>query len=267
VAAELRVGVSVSESADLHRLGLVERHLRLALAEVARAVILSGAAIVYGGHLDPDGYTAFLESELDRYGRTDSPLHLVVGWSGHRRLPLSELRRHADGLGLKAQITYVDASGKTIAPDTGRDEAPAPVDDVPAALNALRRRLVAETDARVLIGGKENDYQGEMPGIVQEALLTVEAGQPLYLAGGFGGATASVAAIAAGLPERWPLAEPADAATTAALDGLRDAIDTSDWTITDNGLDAEENRRLATTHRPSEVASLAAVGLERHFGA
>jgi hypothetical protein len=39
---ELRVGVSVSEGPDLGRLGLLETHFRLALAEMARALLLGG---------------------------------------------------------------------------------------------------------------------------------------------------------------------------------------------------------------------------------
>jgi hypothetical protein len=176
VAEPRRIGVSVSESADLHRLGLDERHLRLALGEVGRVVIRAGHFLVYGGHLDPEGYTAFLEFEMDRYGRTDRPLQLVVGWSEHRRLTLTELRRHKENLQLKARITYLDAAGAPIAVDVGRGQDPEPVADVPAALTALRRYLVSETDARVLIGGREHDYHGEMPGIVEEALLAIEAG-------------------------------------------------------------------------------------------
>jgi SLOG cluster2 len=263
VAAEpRRIGVSVSESADLHRLGLVERHLRLALGEVARVVIRAGHSLVYGGHLDPAGYTAFLESEMDRYGRTDRPLQLVVGWSEHRRLSLTDLRRHKDHLGLRARITYLDSNGRPIAFNTDRGEDAAPVEDVPAALTALREYLVKETDARVLIGGKERGYQGEMPGIIQEAMLAIGAGQPLYLAGGFGGATATIAALVANLEHRWPPTEHA-----ADVDGLPEVIERSGWTVTDNGLTEEENRRLATTHRPSEVASLVAIGLTRTFGA
>lgn len=246
----------MSESADLQRLGLVERHLRLALGEVARVIIREGAVLVYGGHLQPDGYTAFLESEMDRYGRTDRLLHLVIAWSEHRLMPLSELQRHRDGLGLKARITYLNAEGEPVLAEAGRAEDPVPVTDVPAALTALRRHLVAETDARVLIGGKERDYQGAMPGIVEEALLAIEAGQPLFLAGGFGGATATVASVAAGLPERWPPGE-------QDAERVRTTIEARGWQLTRNGLDAEQNRRLATTHRPSEVASLVALGLRR----
>ncbi len=279
MAGELcRIGVSVSESDDLRRLGLVERHLRLALGEVARVVIRAGHSLVYGGHLHPNGYTAFLESEMDRYGRTDRPLQLVVGWSEHRRLSLSDLRHHKDNLRLKARITYLDAEGKPIAANADRGENPAPVEDVPAALTALRQYLVKETDARVLIGGKERGYQGDMPGIVQEALLAIEAGQPLYLAGGFGGATATIASLVADLEQRWPPADvgPPNEAIAQRwppedhkmyLGRLREAIGRSGWTLTNNGLAEVENRRLATTHRPSEVASLLAIGLKRSFGA
>jgi len=262
VAESPRIGLSVSESDDLRRLGLVERHLRLALGEVARVVIRAGHSLVYGGHLDSDGYTAFLESEMDRYGRTDRPLQLVVAWPEHRRLSLTDLRCHKDHLGLKARIAYLDADGAQIGFDAGRGEDPAPANDVPASLTALRRYLTKETDARVLIGGKERDYKGEMPGIVEEALLAIEADQPLYLAGGFGGATATIAALAVGLDHRWPPAE-----HETDLSPLRDAIKANDWTVTENGLTKEENLRLATTHRPSEVASLVAIGLNRTFDA
>jgi SLOG cluster2 len=260
VAEPRRIGLSVSESADLHRLGLVERHLRLALGEVARVVIRFGHSLVYGGHLDPDGYTAFLESEMDRYGCTDRPLQLVIGWSEHRRLSLAELRRHEDDLGLKARTTYLDADGAPIAFDAGRAQDPSPADEVAASLSALRRYLTRDTDARVLIGGKERDYKGEMPGIVEEALLAIEAGQPLYLAGGFGGATVTIAALVADLEHRLPPAE-----HETDLTPLLDAIERHSWSLTDNGLTKEENRRLATTHRPSEIASLVAIGLHRTF--
>lgn len=250
----------MSESVDLPRLGLVERHLRLALGEVARAVIRAGHSLVYGGHLQPDGYTAFLESEIDRYGRTDRPIHLIIGWSEHRRLSLTELRHHKENLGLNARITYLDPAGAPVPYNAGRGEDPEPAEDVPGTLTALRRHLVTETDARVFIGGKEHGYQGEMPGIVQEAALAIDVGQPSYFVGGFGGATATIAALVAGLEKRWPPAEP-----DTDLRPVQGASERSGWTLTDNGLTEEENRMLATTHRPSEVASLIAIGLKRTF--
>ena len=262
MADPTRIGLSVSESADLERLGLVERHLRLALGEVARAVIRTGFVPVYGGHLDPEGYTAFLESEMERYGSTARPLELVVGWSEHRSLLLSDLRCHKNKLGLRARITYLNEDGDPTEFEAGRGEEPVPVDDVPRSLSTLRRYLIQHTDARVLIGGKERNYRGEMPGVLEEALLAIEAGQPLYLAGGFGGATATIAATVAGLEDRWPPA-------TDGIDPapLTETAERSGWDLIDNGLTTEENQKLAVTHRPSEVASLVAIGLKRAFDA
>src|SRR3989442_1041940 len=90
------VGISVSESVDLERLGLVETHFRLALGEIARTVLVSGGTLAYGGHLLPGGYTTFLMKELQKYGRRDSPLLLCLAWQEHRKLALSELARRRE---------------------------------------------------------------------------------------------------------------------------------------------------------------------------
>ena len=56
------------------------------------------------------------------------------------------------------------------------------------------------SDARVVIGGKMglldspgDAYHGAMPGIIEEAILTLEAGMPCLPLGAFGGAARDVA--------------------------------------------------------------------------
>ena len=51
---------------DLARLGLLDVHVRAALAEIARAVVDIGGRLAYGGHLEPGGTTTFLVDELDK---------------------------------------------------------------------------------------------------------------------------------------------------------------------------------------------------------
>jgi hypothetical protein len=146
--------------------------------------------------------------------------------------------------------------------DAHRGPDPAPVDDADIApsLTGLRRYLTSITDARVLLGGKEEGYQGDAPGIIEEALLAIEAGQPIYLAGGFGGATATVAHAACRTSSRWPPREPVDNQWTQRV---AETIAATGWRLDRNGLSDVENRKLATTHRPSEAASLVASGLAR----
>ena len=260
--AGVRVGISVSQSAELGRLGLTDAHLRLALAEIARVVIRAGGVLVYGGHLQRDGYTAFLEGEVDRYAASDRPLQLVVPWAEHRRMGLGQLRARREALSLKGEFTYLDASGAAVPADADRGPDPAPVDnaDIAPSLTALRRHLTNITDARVLLGGKEEGYQGDAPGIIEEALLAIEAGQAIYLAGGFGGATATVAHAACRTSSRWPPREPAE---NPWKQRVAETIAATGWSLNRNGLSDVDNRRLAATHRPSEVASLVASGLAR----
>lgn len=261
-SSALHVGVSVSESPSLPRLGLSEKHLELALGEVARVVLRSGHKLVYGGHLRDDGYTGFLASEVERYGRrTDSPLQLVVGWSEHRRMTLSELRSHRDSLQLFGEVRYLDEQGNEVAADHQRGEAAESVQEPVSALTALRTYLAERTDARVLIGGKLQGFQGVMPGVLEEATLAVAANQPVYLAGGFGGATGALAAAALRLDSL--LGWECDGVPEDTFEHARVAVSSG---LPPNGLSDDQNRRLATTYRPSEVAWLVARGLQKIAG-
>jgi SLOG-like protein len=40
--------------------------------------------------------------------------------------------------------------------------------------------------------GRRKGLQGNLPGVVEEALISLDAGQPIYLAGGFGGVTMDI---------------------------------------------------------------------------
>ena len=49
---------------------------------------------------------------------------------------------------------------------------------------------------RVCLGGRTEDYQGREPGVMEEARLALTYRKPLYLMGGFGGATREFGAAA-----------------------------------------------------------------------
>ncbi len=269
--AGVRVGVSVSDSPDLARLGLDESHVRIALGELARAVLVAGGELAYGGRLDPAGYTAFLQGELERYAqRHDQPLVVYLAWQEHRALSLAELDAADTNLGMHGRIVCLDAKGAPIDASEERGDAPEPVED-PAirahALTCLRRRLAQETGARVALGGRRSGFQGAMAGIVEELLIAIEAGQPVFLAAGFGGATWDAARALGLLSAEWPdLAGPAAEIDARHADGLAELLEAArgaGWHATSNGLDEQENRRLVASHRASEVASLVALGLGR----
>lgn len=268
----LQIGISVSDSTDLTRLGLLDTHFRLALGEIARCVLVSGGQITYGGHLDPDGYTAFLVQELHRYSRRDGPLHVCLAWPEHRRIALTDLSQERDSLGLYGDITCLSVDGAPLDPAAGRGEAAIPEEDnnVRArSLTSLRRYMAENTDGRIFLGGKREGFQGALPGLVEEAVIALEHAQPIYLAGGFGGVTLDIIKALQVDGGSWfpSLADaPApDERLTSGLERLTEIRNREDWQGLDNGLSEEENRKLAATHRSSEIAALIGLGLGRRF--
>ena len=266
--AGVRLGVSASDSPDLRRLGLLEDHFRLALGELARTVLILGGVFQYCGHLDPNGYTTFLIGEVRRYGRASEPLSVLLAWSVHRRMSLDQIRRSEQALGLFGTISCLGVDGQRIDYRLDRPNDPVNVsaEDTIASLTAMRKTAVREVQGRLLIGGKRTGYQGLMPGVLQEALLTLSSGQPLFLAGGFGGVTLDVISQIDLTSSTWlppSNSDEQDQGFRAGLQEFAQLINSNGWEALSNGLDAAENARLAATHRPSEIAALVSLGLGR----
>lgn len=262
------LGISVSESADLSRLGLLEIHFRLALAEIARCVLLSAGALAYGGHLRANGYTSFLVRELERYQRRDKPLAIYLAWTEHRQMLSETLRDQRRSLGLFGEITLLDLDGNIVGPVEAPPVLVFTQEERERSLNSLRRVMTRRTHGRILFGGKRNQYQGSMPGVMEEALLSIREGKPIYLAGGFGGITLDIAQELGVDDGKWLPRSSEDEPDAHAREGMAQLIRSAKETnfkSLDNGLTREENARLAACHRPSEIATLVSVGLSRKF--
>lgn len=257
--AGITVGLSVSESADLRRLGLSSRHCELAIAELARAIVIAGGNIVYGGRLGAGTFTEILLDEVARYGDARHALTICLADSEHRKLADDELRQHRTRLSMSAEIVCLDGQGNPL--NRPGDPLPAAAEP-PAALSAMRRHVTEVSDARVVVGGRLTDYQGAMPGVLEEAILSLRSNQRLYVAGGFGGAAAAIAR-ALGY-EEYGWTPPDFPAGVEAVSAVLAAIGTAAAEgVADDGLSADERAQLATTHRPGDIASLVVVGLAR----
>lgn len=260
------VGISVSDSADLHRLGLDERHADLAVGEIARAVLLAGGTIAYGGRLRPSGFTQQLMNEVRRFGTTRQSLHLYAALPEHTAMSRDDLDAIDRQLGIWGTLTTLDEHGeptdwREMTPST----SPLPDEQRAAAYSGLRRHMAENIDGRILVGGKLRGFLGEMPGVLQETILAVERGQAVYLAGGFGGAAAAAARrLGAGsfdwLPPGLPEGED-DPAVQTALAELESAASAAGWDLGKDGLTAERRALLSASHRPGEIASLCVGGL------
>lgn len=210
-----RIALSMSESTDIHRFGFDELHLRDAMVELSRYLLLKGATLVYGGHLGDEGYTQIL-FELVRAHHDLAGIEGVerivntLGWP----LPYNQqlIAKYSQVATLKRVGRPPDLDlcpGRAIA---DRVEAnPFPADQSAEyrycwarGMTSMRESQVAPESgivARIILGGKfgppergpgaeEKWYAGRIPGVLEEVVLSARAGQPVFLIGAFGGAAA-----------------------------------------------------------------------------
>lgn len=257
----IRVAISVSESADLARLGLTPKHCELVVAEIVRAVIIAGGTVVYGGRLEPEGFTRIFLEEAGRFRDKNDAVQLCIAESEFQSLSKKQLARVDQRLGSAGSMSLVASNGDIVRvadiDERRRDNV-----DPAEALTAMRLHVSRTSDARVVVGGKLIGFAGSEPGLIEEARLSAEAGRQLYVAGGYGGAAAAlIGKMEPSLFAQWaPSDFPANAdnpEVTAALDRFMASYPSAK----ENGLDAVERLLLAASHRPADIATIVVRGL------
>ncbi len=246
------IALSVSDSPDLSVLGLNERHLRDAMVAVARFFLAAGATLVYGGDLRPLGLTELLFDLAAGYRRETEErrraLANLLAWPVHIALSQDELDRRRNRLGDSGSVVCLSPDGTVMSyQERASLASKGPSDhEWTEGLTSMRRTLAQWCDAHVLLGGQTQRFRGKMPGIAQEALLTLEARKPVFLIGGFGGCTRNIAETMM-LPER----------------SHRRALETVRVHDLGNGLTAAEAATLAQTAHSDEIMTLILRGLQR----
>lgn len=258
------IAIAISESADLGALGLAPEHLRDAMTEIARHLLAMGARLVYGGDFRAGGFTELLIELVARYRRdadTGDKRPAVVNylaWPIVMSKSPSELRSLKDELTGLAELHLLDRQGAEMTRGAVDDPTrPQPSDeDWSNALTAMRDVVTGVTNARVVLGGRIEGYKGRMPGIAEESLCALKAGQPLFLLGGFGGCARDIAV------ELDLMSPPANGATWKGQGSLRKFKGKS----LRNGLNKIETATLARTVHVDEAVALILRGLLRLAG-
>lgn len=254
------IAVSVSDSPDTNRLGVSVDHVWDTFTEIVIELLASGIDLAYGGDLRERGFTEMLFELAARYrrpGQATTRITNYFAWPVHIRMSVDKLDQVASDVKHVADLALVGIDGERMSnaerrclPSHDPDEG-----EWRSGLTTMRALMQAETSGRIAIGGQVENYKGRMPGIAEEALMSLRAQQPLFLIGGFGGCTRDVAETL-GLvdssrnPRDWP---------------ERHAF--QDYSVDDlmNGLTSEENRMLARTPFIGQARQLVMLGLHRLF--
>ncbi len=278
------VALSLLSCPDMVALGLSKGHLEDARVDIALWLLADGMSLAYGGDdLRRNRFTEMLYEMLIRY--QDHPQHNhpvavtnYLAWPAHSGMGDAELAEFCAGHRDVAGLVFLGPNGERVeaahqplrarqAPPSGDWEARLTAmrekhsagrklsrKEWEAGMTAMRRMMRDETQAHVVLGGRPDKYQRRLPRIAEESLLTLEAGQPLFLLGGFGGCARSIAEVL-GLVEPWAGSYP-EWPGRAAFDKYA-AADLR------NGLSREENAILADTPFTDQAIALICRGLRK----
>ena len=258
------VGVSVSESPDLGVLGLSDWHLRDARAAIALHVLASGRSLAYGGDLRQHEFTEFLFQLLGRY--KDHPRHRskiavtnYLAWPMHIRMTSNELKTLSAEHQRVARLVFLARNGTRLAREKRLELAAREPDgnEWAEGLTAMRTVMRGEILARIVLGGRVEGFKGAMPGIAEEVHLSIQAAQPVFLLGGFGGCTRDIAETI-GIADRW----------AGSRDDWPGRRRFNNFSPDDchNGLTLEKNLVLARTPFIQQAVTLVSRGLRRIYG-
>ena len=199
------IGISSGDvnEPELLKLGLSEYHITDTTRIIARALLATGANLIYGGirdFVEPKENRQNLLTDLfemiriyNRTGKYDfrpltnySPwpfwLNVNNNWCA-KYISVLKFNRHpvpdeaSDFVGKSTNEILESADGRML---------------VGISLSNMRKKITEESKARIVVGGLSSGFKGFYPGIIEEAVYAIRQNQPTYILGGFGGASNDV---------------------------------------------------------------------------
>jgi hypothetical protein len=303
--ARMPIVLSISEAGDAERHGLFPAHLDAALQVISLQLLARGATLRYGGHFGSEGYTFALFGMAASYAALSGlpPAERIVndvGWPLPLKALPKDLRAKHQKVAVYERVPR-PANVEDLEPGTFVEEPNYFDADSPArryawarGMTAMREAQTKKARARIVLGGKiaptrtalpaggfeEKWYSGRIPGVIEEACISLRDEQPLFVVGGFGGAAALVADLLEGHPRaefNWDFQKAAPhAPDMRALYVSRGPawVDYPEMTeffrtrgvaglSARNKLDAAENRELFSTRDVGRIVTLLVAGLGR----
>lgn len=187
-----KIAISVSENEDLFKLGFTVQHLNDISVEIARYIIANDGIALYGGDLRQNGFTSLFSELSKQYVRLSEERLSFINYFvfPNSKSLTKEVRIHftANQIGIQEidLPKYIDINlvKKYDILNNVEDRC-----TYSECFKQMRIQMAKDCIARILVGGKSSNYLGYVPGVIEEALLTLRENKPIYLVGGFGGAT------------------------------------------------------------------------------
>lgn len=273
------VAISISESPDSSTLGIGKAMFEDLSVELARHLLISGAHLVYGGDLRPGGFTELFKDLAYQYGIYEKDKSFKNYFTNYLAWPIYIGMTPASQAEYK--VCRVNCQ-KAEIPDTipvGLRDLMVPPTTVEnlyywaESLKSMRHEMESHIDARIILGGRVTGFKGYMPGLYEEAINAAKANHPLYLLGGFGGASARLIQLIKGETSSDKLFEECCShhlyqEFVSYLDKEKVEMNfkvldvfSNNMSVLKNGLSKEENEQLFVTTNVTEIIALVLKGL------
>lgn len=273
------VAISISESPDSSTLGIGKAMFEDLSVELARHLLISGAHLVYGGDLRPGGFTELFKDLAYQYGIYEKDKSFKNYFTNYLAWPIYIGMTPASQAEYKfCRVNCQKAEIPDTIPVGLRDlmVPPTTVENLyywAESLKSMRHEMESHIDARIILGGRVTGFKGYMPGLYEEAINAAKANHPLYLLGGFGGASARLIQLIKGETSSDKLFEECCShhlyqEFVSYLDKEKGEMNfnvldvfSNNMSVLKNGLSKEENEQLFVTTNVTEIIALVLKGL------
>ncbi len=197
------VNISVSPCEDAARLGYDDRQLNRVVIRMAQFFLDHDMRVIFGHDWREDGVMRavadFAGSVAARAEQDDAlvtaPRMVNVVPVSRASLSLAATEAERDSGGVLKVVPFTEQASRAADQLGIKHPSPhaAPEELRKWELTVLRHWMTSLLDpgCRVCLGGTVKGYEGEEPGVMQEARLALAHQKPLYLMGGFGGAASA----------------------------------------------------------------------------
>ena len=209
------VGISVSPCTDATRMGYDLRQINRIVIRVAQYCLNHNMRVIFGHDWREDGVMRAIADFANKVasgsrGFTQTSDRLCSGYpeDGEEPRMLNVVPTGQAPLSRAAREAELESGGilKVLVANEAIETPLVPVaEPIFPHLEERREKLRAteltnfrlyittllDPGCRICLGGRTNGYEGNEPGVMEEARLALVYNKPLYLLGGFGGATRS----------------------------------------------------------------------------
>ncbi len=207
------VGISIANSEDAESYGFSDTHLKDALVEFARFLLINDFDLAYGGHLQKQGYTKYLFDLIRMYKKdinlTTPRIHSFLSWPFSCDLtPAFQSKYKAEVAfsivdNIKDQLEDKDEHEKIALRFLKHFNLLTAKDKyyIARGLYDMREEMNNAIQSRIALGGKTTSFMGFMPGILRESYFAIKSKTPLFLIGAFGGCSKKIINVLKGQNE------------------------------------------------------------------